>query len=181
MWKYKSAQTLILPLVFVLVLAFCANAGIAQTTDETSLVRSVATSFFEAYQRKDADGLIALWSTKAPDLTSFTTDVRQKATIAGDSEMKSFEIRRVTVDGASAIVRVKVELQPKESTSGTNGPAQLNRTLHLVKEDGRWKVWQYEPSERELATNLIAAKTENDRKALLDAEPDLITLELVQS
>ena len=34
---------------------------------------------------------------------------------------------------------------------------------------------------RSLANNLLAAKTESDRKALLEAEPDLITVELVQA
>lgn len=167
MSNYKAAP---LPSMLALLCAFvfCANTGIAQTTDETTLVRSVATSFFEAYQRKDADGLIALWSTKAPELTAFTTDVRQKASTANGFEMKSFEIRRVNLAGTSATVRVKVD-------------ERLNRTLQLVKEDGRWKVWQYEPSELELATNLLAAKTESDQKALLAAEPDLITGELVQA
>lgn len=167
MWYYKLAP---LPSILVLLctLVFFANTGIAQTTDETSLVRTVATSFFEAYQRKDADGLIALWSTKAPELAAFTTDVRQKAATANGFEMKSFEIQRLNVAATSATVRVKVD-------------GNLNRTLQLVKEDGRWKVSQYEPSERDLATKLLAAKTPSDQKALLEAEPDLITGELVQA
>ena len=32
-----------------------------------------------------------------------------------------------------------------------------------------------------LATNLLSAKTESDQSALLEAEPDLITVELVQA
>src|SRR5262245_37840953 len=90
----------ILPLLCVFVL--CANTGSAPPEDETNLVRSVATSFFEAYQRKDADGLIALWSTKAPELAAFTADVRQKASVANGLEMKSFEIQRVTITNTSA-------------------------------------------------------------------------------
>lgn len=159
-----------LPLILALLctFVFSANTGIAQTTDETNLVRSAATGFFETYQRKDADGLIALWSTKAPELAAFTTNVRQKAAAANGFEMKSFEIQRVNVADTSATVRVKVD-------------GKLNRTLQLAKEDGRWKVWQYEPSERELATKLLAAKTAADQKALLEAEPELITAELVQA
>ena len=164
MTYYKNA----LPLILSLVL--CSSAVVAQTADETNMARSMATNFFEAYQRKDVDGLVALWSTKAPELATFTAEVRQA--FAGGAEMKSFEIRRITVDGTSAIVRVKVELKATESK---------NRTLRLAKEEGRWKVWQYEPSERELATNLLSAKTESDRTALLQAEPDLITAELVQA
>ena len=164
MTYYKNA----LPLILSLVL--CSSAGVAQTADETNLASSMATDFFEAYQRKDVDGLVALWSTKAPELATFTADVRQA--FAGGAEMKRYEIRRITVDGTSALVRVKIELKATESK---------NQTLRLAKEDGRWKVWQYEPSERELATNLLSAKTESDRTALLQAEPDLITVELVQA
>src|SRR6201988_108230 len=179
---YKAAP---LPLILALLFAFgpCANPTTAQTTDETSPVRTVATGFFEAYQRKDADGLIALWSTKAPELATFTADVRQKASIADGFEMKRFEIQRVTVADTSAVVRVKIEVQataPK-SEQPANKVGQLNRTLRLIKEDGGWKVGQYEPAERELANNLLSAKTENERVALLEAEPDLVTVELVQA
>jgi len=179
--KYKNVLPSILMLLFVFVLG--ANATIAQTADETSSIRSVTISFFEAYQRKDADGLIALWSTKSPDLATFTADVRQKVAIASGFEMKSFEIQRVTVSDATAIVRVTVAVQATELKTGqpATGVTQLNRTLRLAKEDGRWKVWQYEPSERELASNLFSAKTENERTALLEAEPDLVTPELVQA
>src|SRR5215217_96621 len=163
---YKDARGLILALVFGLV--FCSNA-VAQTGDEAVLVRNAATSFFTAYQRKDVDGLIAFWSTKAPELATFTADVRQAFSVAGGIEMKSFEIRRITVEGTSAIVRVRIELQATELKTGqpANGVGPLNRTLRLVNEDGRWKVWQYEPSERELATNLLSAKTESEQNALL--------------
>lgn len=179
---HKNASfPLITALLFALVV--CANAAIAvaQTADE-GLVRGVATSFFEAYQRKDADGLIALWSTKAPDLATFTADVRQSASIATGFEMKGFEIQRITVSDTTAIARVKVAVQATEAKAGqpANEVKQLNRTLRLVKEDGRWKVLQYEPAERELAINLVSAKTESDQKALLEAHPDLITGELVQ-
>lgn len=181
--SYHKNAFLPLSLVLVFAFVFCTNTTIAQTTDETSMARSVATSFFDAYQRKDADGLIALWSTKSPDLAAFTADVRQKAPIATGFEMKGFEIQRITVSDTTAIARVKVAVQATELKQGqpANDVKQLNRTLRLTKEDGRWKVWQFEPAERELATNLISAKTENDQKALLAAEPDLITGELVQA
>ncbi len=170
MWNYKNTLTLILALVLV----FCTNVTMGQSPDETSLVRSVVTNFFAAYQRKDVDGLTALWSTKSPEKEAFTADVRQTFSATGAAELKSFEISRLNIESTSAIVRLQVELQ-------ANDLKRLHQTLRLVKEDGQWKVWQYEPTERELATKLLAAKTESDQKALLEAEPDLITVELVQA
>ena len=100
---------------------------------------------------------------------------------AGGADFKSFEIGHLAVEGTSAIVRVKVELQAAESTTGpaANRAAQLNRTMRLVKEDGRWKVSQFEPTERALALKLIAAKTDDEQKTLLEAEPELVTPDLV--
>ena len=171
MFYYKNSLVLILALLTGFI--FCSNASFAQTQDESGLAGNVATSFFAAYQRKDVAGLTALWNAKSPDLATFTTETKQTFAAAGGAELKSFEITRITVEGTSAIVRVKVELQAKELK-----PA--NRTLRLTKEDGQWKVWQYEPSERELATKLLAAKTESDQSALLAAEPELVTVDLVQ-
>ena len=180
MWNFKNTHAWILPFVFVF--AFCTNLTLAQPTDEASMVRSVVANFFAAYKRKDVDGLTALWSTKAPELEAFKTDVQKTFSTAGSAEFKSFEIGHLAVEGTSAIVRVKVELQT-ESTAGqaANRARQLNRTLRLEKEDGRWKVWQYEPSERALASKLVSAKTEDEQKSLLEAEPELITPELVQA
>jgi CHAT domain-containing protein/Tfp pilus assembly protein PilF len=170
MWNYKDAPALILALMFV----FCTNiVAVAQAADENQ-IRILVTRFFEAYQRKDIDGITALWSSKSPDKEAFTTEARQIFTAAGSAALKSFEIRRVNVESTSAIVTLQVELQATE-------PKRQNRTLRLVKEDGSWKVWQYEPSERELAAKLLSAKTENDQKALLEAEPELITVELAQA
>jgi CHAT domain-containing protein/Tfp pilus assembly protein PilF len=167
MWNYKDSPILILVLVFV----FCTNITLAQSTDDASPVRSVVRSFFEAYQRKDVDGLTALWSAKSPDLAAFTEEARKTFSAAGSPELKDLEITHLIVEGSSATVKLRFTESKR-----------LNRTLRLVKEDGSWKVWQYEPTERELATKLLAAKTESDQKKVLsEADPALITVELVQA
>ncbi|HKU76007.1 MAG TPA: CHAT domain-containing protein, partial [Pyrinomonadaceae bacterium] len=171
MWNYKETPARIL----VLVLLFCANVTMAQSPDETSLVRSAVTNFFSAYQRKDADGLMALWSSKSPQRESFAADARKTFSGTDGTALKSFEIRRLNIEGTSATVILQVELNATKPGTITH----LNRVLRLVKEDGPWKVWQYESRERELVTKLLAAKTESDQKALLEAEPDLVTAELV--
>ncbi len=178
---YKITQPLILVLMFGFV--FCSNAVLAQTPDDTALVRSVAKSFVEAYQRKDIDGLTALWSSKGAERETFIADFRQTVALVGSIEMKSFEIRRASVEGTSAIVKIKVDMEATDLKSGkpATGFGPQNRTLRLIKEDGQWKISQYEASERELAAKLLSAKTESDQNALLEAEPDLITVELAQA
>jgi CHAT domain-containing protein/tetratricopeptide (TPR) repeat protein len=178
---YKHVQRLILVLVFGFV--FCSNAGLAQMPDDTALVRSVARRFIEAYQRKDVDGLIALWSSKGTERETFIADFRQTVSLVGSIEMKSFAIRRASVEGTSAIVRMRIDIQATDlkSEQPATGFGPQNRTLRLIKEDGQWKVSQYEVSERELAAKLLSVKSESDQNALLEAETDLITVELVQA
>lgn len=169
MWNYKDSPVLIL--VSVLLFVFCTNVTLAQSPDDANLVRRVARSFFEAYGRKDVDGLTALWSAKSPDLAAFTEEVRKTFSVAGSPEPKDVAMTEVNIEGTSATIK----LQLTESKP-------LNRTLRLVKEDGTWKVWQYEPTEQELATKLLSAKTESDqKKALSEASRDLITTDLVQA
>ena len=176
---YKHAHRLILVLGFGFL--FCASAGLAQTPDDTTLVRNVAKSFVEAYQRKDVDGVTALWSSKAADKETFIADFRKMISLVGNIEMKSFEIRESNVEGASAIVKLKIDIHATDLKSGKPAPGfgLQNRTLRLVKEDGNWKVSQYEATERELMSKLLSAKTENDQKTLLEAEPELVTNDLV--
>ncbi|HEX3247808.1 MAG TPA: CHAT domain-containing protein [Pyrinomonadaceae bacterium] len=178
---YKHHQRLILFLVFSFV--FCSNAGLAQTPDDKTLVRTVASNFLDAYQRKDVDSLIALWSSKGTERETFIADYRQMISLVGNIEMKDVMLVRVSVEDTSAILKITLQMHATDLKSGkpATGFGQQNRTLRLVKEDGQWKVSQYEPSERELATKLLSAKTESDQKALLDAEPALITSDLVQA
>jgi CHAT domain-containing protein/Tfp pilus assembly protein PilF len=178
---HKPTLRLILALVFGFV--FCSNAALAQTPDDTALVRSVARTFVEAYQRKDVDGLGKLWSSKTAERETFIADFRQAVSLVGSIETKSLELRRANVEGTSGIVRIRIDMQATDLKSGqpATGFGLQNRTLRLIKEDGQWKVSQYEVSERELATKLLSAKTESDQNGLLEAEPDLITVELVQA
>ncbi|HET6978759.1 MAG TPA: CHAT domain-containing protein [Pyrinomonadaceae bacterium] len=143
----------------------------------------MARNFLEAYQRKDVDGLIALWSSNATEREAFIADFRKLVSVAGSIEMKNILIRQVSVEGTSAIIVLKLDVLATDLKSGQPLPGfgTQNRKLKLVKEDGQWKVSQYEASERELAAKLLSAKTESDRKALLEAEPDLITVALVQA
>jgi CHAT domain-containing protein/Tfp pilus assembly protein PilF len=172
-------------LIYTLALCLIAGANLAkaQSPDDTSLVNTATRNFLEAYQRKDVDGLLSLWSAKSPDLPAFTAAVKQTFLDVASIELKGVEIRRVTFEGAESIVRVTVEMQATELKSGkpATGFGRMNRTLRFVKEDGRWKLWQYKTSEERLALNLLSAKTESDQMALLEEERELQTAALLQA
>jgi CHAT domain-containing protein/uncharacterized protein HemY len=174
--KYRLQSIVVLAIgLFV-----CSNLASAQQSDDI-VVSNLTRSFFEATQRKDIDGLLKLWSAKAPDLQGFTAATRKTFSDVGSIELKSLEIRRITVEGAQSNVRVTVEMNATELKSGKPAPdfGRRNRTLHFVKEDGQWKLWQYASTEEEFAHTLLAAKTENDQIALLESERELLTDELI--
>ena len=167
-------------LSFVIFLAFCMPIfASGQSVDETT-VRALAGKFFAAYQQEDLDGLMLLWSDKSPDLAASKKSFQQTFATTEKIELKGFTVRNVTVNGEKATVRVAVEMSAADAKTGkpAAGLGKMNRTLQYVKEGGSWKVWRYVSSEEEFAAALVAAKTDEGRKARLAGEKELITVEL---
>lgn len=156
--------------------------ALAQSDDEAKL-RSITERFFVAYQKKDITSLMTLWSANSPEYA--TTKVSFEQTFAGieEIEMKSLSIGKVSSGGDRASVRVVVELKATDAKSAKTATEirKQNKTLHFVREKDGWKVWRYVSSEEELTASLAAAKSEEDRKKLLEAEKELMTIELQRS
>lgn len=170
-------------LVAVLTLLLCSQAAIAQTSDDASVLRDLTRNFFAAIQEKDIEKLLNLWSAKSPELAPFTATMKQKLAEVGAIQLESVEIRRVTVEDAQSVVRVTVDMRATDLKSGqpATGFGRVNRTLRFVKEEGRWKLWRYVSAEEDLASSLMSAKTEQDRLALLETEPELQTVDLLRA
>ncbi len=169
-------------LIAVLALLLCFEAVKAQSSDETS-VRDLTRSFFTAYQEKDLEKVVGLWSAKSTDLTPFTASMKQRFAEVGTVELKSLEIRRVTVEGIESAVRVTVDIHAVDLKTGqpAAGYGKGNRTLRFVKEEDRWKLWRYASTEDELVSALISATSEKDRTALLESEKELQTVDLLRA
>ncbi len=178
--QYRKSSSI---LVTVLGLLLCCPSVRAQASDDTSVLRDLTRTFFEASQEKNIDKLLTLWSPKAPELATFTATMKTKFAEAGPIELASLEIRRVTVEGEQAVVRVTVDMRATDIKSGkpAAGFGRGNRTLRFVREEGRWKLWRYGSTEEELASSLMAAKTEHDRVVLLEAEQELQNVDLLRA
>jgi len=171
---------------FALVAAVvCLLCGVsrAQAPDENSTLRDLTRNFFAAFQEKNVEKLLALWSAKSPEVTPFSASVKQRFAEVGPVELKSLDFRRVTVEPAESVVRVTADMQATDVKSGkpATGFGRVNRTLRFVKEDGRWKLWRFESTEDELVSSLMSAKTETDRTTLLEQERELQTGELLRA
>lgn len=154
----------------------------AQGPDEAA-VREVTAKFFAAYKERDLPGVLALWSTHAPELTAVKQALQQSFALNDHFEIKGLDVKKVTVEADRARVELTLDLSAVELKTGRpatgDGFGRSTRTLRLVKEEGQWKIWQYAPVEAELATDLIAAKTDEERTALLAAHAQLVNAALV--
>jgi CHAT domain-containing protein/Tfp pilus assembly protein PilF len=152
-----------------------------QAADEAAL-HSLGEKFFTAFRQQDLNTLMLLWSEKSPDYAASRKSF-QESFAANKIELKGVTIGRLSLDGDKASLRVVVDSSAIDlkTYKPATGFGKLARTLHFVKEGGGWKVWRYVASEEELAAALAAARTDEERKALLEADIELQTSELVRT
>jgi CHAT domain-containing protein/tetratricopeptide (TPR) repeat protein len=145
--------------------------------DDMAAIRKVVEQFFAAYAKEDLEGLMSLWSERSSDLSAVKQNLTKTFNDHRNIEVKNLDISKVTIEAGEAKVRLNAEVTALDAKSGK--PAEdfgrENRTLRLIKERGDWKVLQYAVSEEELAAAIMAAKTEDEKRALFDANKDLQT------
>lgn len=156
------------------------NAG-AQNDDQAA-VRRVVEQLFAACQREDLAGVMALWSEKSPDLVANRQSTQQTFAIYHIVAVKSLDLNKITVQADTAIVQLIAELSVLKVQPGAAAtPMQARRTIQLIRENGTWRVWRYTTAEEELAAALSATKTPEEGAALLAAQPELMTTDLVNA
>ena len=149
-------------------------------SDGEAEVRTLIEEYFAAYERKDLNGLMALWSEKSPELASGRQSFQQTFATHTTVEMKRVAVRNITLTGDKALARVVIEINALDAKAGKRAKELVKkyRTLHLVNEANVWRVWRDVSSEEELAAAISAAKTDEERKVLLEADKELVTVEL---
>ena len=149
--------------------------------DEAALL-SLAREFYAACARKDLDGFLRLWSAKSPELASRRTVTRKFFDDHEKIEVKGLAPLKMAVEGAKAKLRFEVEMNAIEAKTGkpATGFGKMIRALHGVKEEGTWKAWRETPAVEDLADTLASFKTDVERSALLAAEKELVTENLVR-
>ena len=165
--------------VAVLLASLTAFTG-RQGVDDPAL-RAAVEQFFAAQQAEDVNAYLALWSASVrpptPEQLKYVFD-------AGDDTYS--EIAILATYPASDRVRVRVRAT-RDRTTPSRVPGRPPFTFHsttswslvYVRENGDWKLVREGPAVDALADGLIAAATMEEREALLQAEPDLVTLELI--
>ena len=147
-------------------------------------LQAVVTRFFETQQAEDADGYLALWSLKAArparEQLKFIFD-------SGDDTFIDIQVARAAVTGDSArlriaVTRVRTDLRAKNPDGS---PRLLNTRLQLAltlaREEGAWKIVREGTPADELAAELIDTADPAARRALLESDPELVNIRLVEA
>ena len=156
--------------------------AVQNSADETAL-RALAENYFKTWAAKDLDGLARLWSQQSPDLETRKKAWQELFASSAKIEVNQLLLQRVKIEGDKASVRVTVEATVIEAKTGQprSGFGKMRRTLQSAKEEGRWKVWREISTFDEVAATLAAAKSDQERAALLAEEKELVTPELVRA
>ncbi len=166
--------------VFALFLLACLPTLVNAQNDEQAKVQRVVDQFFAAFQQKDLSSAMALWSGKSPDLTYGRQLLQQTFATYRRIEVKNVHVNKITFDKDNAIVQLTAELTVVDTLGGMSAsPLKIIRTIQMVRETDDWKIWKYLTREDDLAAALTALSTPEERATLLNAQPELVTPDLV--
>ncbi|MGH9823831.1 MAG: tetratricopeptide repeat protein, partial [Blastocatellia bacterium] len=166
-----------LALSILVVSALSAAVGAhAQVNSGETAVRATTVKFFAAFERKDVDGVMALWIDKPLDRDTFKQYLHDTFARVGEIREKNLIFDKFETAGDSVIANVTVEIDavdPKTSRLA-EGFGSVHRALFLDHEPAGWKISRYLTMEEYLASRIAAAKSFKDRRALLEANKNLV-------
>jgi CHAT domain-containing protein/Tfp pilus assembly protein PilF len=160
-----------------------ASASDSQTTPENAALQVLVEQYFAAYARKDLNGMMALWSPSSPDLAVRRQQVQELFTSSGDITLTHIEIEESLIEAEKAHLLVTFDLSVVDAETGKPMPdvGKITHSLQCVKLAGLWKIWHDSNAANDLATLVLAAKSEQERTVLLDGNPILATPYLVDT
>jgi CHAT domain-containing protein/TolA-binding protein len=146
----------------------------AQATDDDA-IQKLILSGYRSYVKKDAVELFSLFSQQSPHLPEFKQFIQQEFAVNEKVKIESLNVnllRKLEIEGDKATARVRVEIHAVDIDTGkeAEGFGEMDHTLRFVREDGVWKIWQFNDTAEELAGDLLAATTDEERAAVLKAK-----------
>ncbi len=154
------------------------DCAFLQISDESAL-RSLVEQYYAAYASKDADAMFRLWSAKSEALATRRKSVEEIFKSQNFIEVHNLNVLKVAVEGEKAEVSLTIETAASGANAQPAQPVKTSPVLQCVREDGMWRIWTETTAEEELAMELGALKTEEERATLLVSAKELVSGELV--
>ncbi len=158
------------------------GAGQEPASDEARL-RLEVSKYFESFAKKDLDDLLRHWSAGSPEFEARKKKLQQEFAANDHFEVRNLAIRKLTFEDDRASAQVTLEITATDSKTSQPGSAfeKMNRIMDFVKESGFWKIVRDASAEEDLATALIAVRTDEERDSLLLQNRDLVSPQLISA
>ena len=163
-------------LLLILLLSAIPTFALAQTDEEK--LRAAVGKYFDAYAKEDWEAYAAVWHERSPMLGSrFNLMKQQFAT--EDFSFGEPQLSRLKIEGDKAKVRVAIQRTAKNRTTNNVRLTEVRTEMTFVRDNGEWRLWTEASPMGELVNALTGAKTDDERRALLEADKELVTRELL--
>jgi CHAT domain-containing protein len=158
----------------LIITASLCSPAFAQTSGEPD-IRTMFVEFgmraYRAYERQDRDSLLSLCSAKSPHCSQFREILEEQLALTANLklELKRILILKAAIQNEQAQVRVLANMSAvDESGHPAEGmPGEWDHTLHLIKEDGDWKLWRFTDTAEEFSHSYLKAVTKDERASLV--------------
>jgi tetratricopeptide (TPR) repeat protein len=133
--------------------------------------KEILQRFFEAYARKDLDGMTTLYHPGGParfrrNVVLVEFDLRQV-------ELGGLTVRNASADAGGGRARAILDLKvADEKTKKVRNERRVRDFTFLPDDTGAWRIWNEVSPAGELARRLLATPSA-DRDALIAAEPEM--------
>jgi CHAT domain-containing protein/TolA-binding protein len=182
---YLSYQSFVIRLVLALSFACVFAVSIRAQTAEDLIaklppnlapddlaIQKILTRGYVAYSKKDVATLLSLFSQKSPYFPDFKVFIEEDFAVNENAKIDGLQallVRNVQFQGDRATARLKVQIHAVDRDTGkeAEGFGPMDHTIRFVREDGVWKMWQFVDTAEELTSELLAAKTEEERAEVL--------------
>ncbi len=151
----------------------------SQADEEESAIRQLLYRFVDTLVKKDINETLAFWSTASPHVDSF----KQSEVLWFATTTRRFRVpllSHVEIQANRATLRARFDCIAHSLKTGQTEQQSFEDNVTLVKENGKWMIWQLDDASRDFATKLLAA-TEVERTRLLKTESASITLGLIDA
>jgi len=150
------------------------TAAPVQLTEDAA-IRAAVERYYKAIEAEDIDAYLALWSKAAQPQ-------RQSAEFlfrAIDDRFFDIQVTRAVIVGDRLRVRVSLRRERSRPSAAPGAAPVVQSTtdpaaLTFVREGDEWKLVSEGDPASDLAVALAAAKTTDEREALLASEPDVV-------
>lgn len=142
---------------------------------DIAAIRSVVQAYFDAFAKRDLQGLRLLWNLEQPTSTAQMRVIEKMITASEGISVGSVSFVKFTTVDTNAIVRVRASISSMDASTHKSGSVfdSDNRLFTLIRTDGSWKIIRHESVEADLANALARLKTDAERKTLMDANRDI--------